>query len=127
MSARKLPATAATVHELFGPQAKRLADLRSLPFVVDREPTPDNGARRMFWRDANTEDRIADELLGGAWARRFLDYRSCDPGGTPLLPWIVRDMMRVGAHGGVEIGFLCAVETAASGRTLAGRVAGGGP
>jgi len=66
MSARKMPATVAAVHELFGPEAKRLADLRSLPFVVDREPTPDNGARRAFWRDANSGDGIADELLGGA-------------------------------------------------------------
>ncbi len=114
------------MHELFGPKAKRLADLRSLPFVVDRELTPDNGARRAFWRDANSGDGIADELLGGAWARHFLDYRRRDPFDSPLLAWIVRDMMSLGVHGRVEIGFLCAVEEAASGRTLAGRGAGGG-
>ena len=36
MSARKLPASGDALRDLFGPEAKRLADLRSLPFVVDR-------------------------------------------------------------------------------------------
>ena len=126
MSARKLPAPGDALRDLFSPETKRLADLRSLPFVVDREPTADSGARRAFWRDANSGDGIADELLGGAWARRFLDYRRRDPGSLPLLAWIVSDRTRLGVHGRVEIGFLCAVEEAVVARTLAGRVAGGG-
>lgn len=115
MSARRLPAKGVDVRELFGPQAKRLADLRSLPFVVNREPTPDNEARRMFWRDANTDDGIADELLGGAWAQCFLEYRSRHSDALPLLTNIVHDMMRLGNHGGVEIGFLATIERSIAG------------
>ncbi|MBV9748281.1 MAG: hypothetical protein JO157_05665 [Acetobacteraceae bacterium] len=89
MSARKLPASGDALRDLFGPEAKRLADLRSLPFVVDRVPTPDDDRRRVFWRNAGTEDGIADELLGGAWALRLLEYRSRHPDASPLLPSIV--------------------------------------
>ena len=120
MSARTLPVSGDALRDLFGPQAKRLADLRSLPFVVDREPTPDNEARRMFWRDANTSDGIADELLGGAWARRFLEYRSLNPDASPLLPNIVRDMMRLGSRSHVEIGFLATLEQWATRRRVGG-------
>ena len=122
MSARKLPATGDALRDLFGPEAKRLADLRSLPFVVDREPTPDDDRRRAFWRDANTVDGIADELLGGAWARRLLEYRSRYPDDSPLLPNIVHDMIRLGSRGHVEIGFLATLE-----QWAAKCRAGGGP
>lgn len=127
MSTRKLPGTSAAAGDVFGPEAKRLADLRSLPFVVDREPTPDNGARRAFWRDANSGNGIADELLGGAWARCFRDYQRCGPVCSQLLVWIVRDMRSLGRIGGVEVGLLETLDLWASGRTRRSRVAGGGP
>ena len=47
---------------------------------------------------------------GGAWARRFLEYRSRYPDDSPLLPNIVRDMMRLGGRSHVEIGFLATLE-----------------
>ena len=100
MSARRLPAMSTA-------EAARLADMLSLPFIVaDREPPPGTLGRRGFWRDANTGNYGADNETGFAWALRLREYYARNPGTSPLLTFIVRDMMSLGKIGGVEIGFL---------------------
>ena len=103
MSASKLPTTGAE-------QAERYADFLTLPFLADREPTPDRPFGRAFWRNANTGDSAVDNLIGEAWARRLMEHRARWPSQVSLLPGIVRDMVDLGARGGVEVGFLAALE-----------------
>lgn len=76
-----------------------------LPFVRDRIPDADWPHGRAFWVVNPTGHPVMDSDLGHALAARALDYMRRDDC-TPLLGWVVRDMVRNGRCGAVEIGFL---------------------
>ncbi|WP_191060999.1 hypothetical protein [Geminicoccus harenae] len=83
--------------------------IAALPFVADR--TPEELRRdktlspRDFWSIKRTDDWALDFTLGMGLGDHYIEFMTKDPT-SPLLGWIVKDMISKGHFGGVECGFL---------------------
>lgn len=75
-----------------------------LPFVAEREPTPDDAFRRDFWSVNPTERWGDDNVLGESYARHALAYIH-RTGDLFLLGHIVSAIARRGSTSGIEVGF----------------------
>lgn len=99
------------------PSSEDLPCTASLPFV--RRATPeeisDGSFPLIFWNVDPSGDYNADFETGSSYARSALSYM-VSKSFTPLLGWVVSDMMRVKRdHSGVEIGFMNYFACAAAG------------
>jgi len=82
----------------------------SLPFVrVSEMPV---GASADLWATSETGNWSADNRAGASYAVALLDYMR-ERGAPNMLGSVVRAMIDKGHYGGVEVGFLHAVATAA--------------
>ena len=92
---------------------RRTSTAHLLPFVAPLPPAERTEARSWnFWQAPATGNDVADYAAGRRYAEILL-YHLRNEANFGLLGWAVRDMMRQGSFGPVEIGFLGRIARAA--------------